>query len=189
MGKDKNNSPKGKTKNKKQKKYPSADIMLDIARTEYHIERERSDKLHSKAGIFITLLAGMITLYVQRIPFDKIKTIYTGSNNGYMVAVTVFLCLMAMALFKAGFAFYHLYKVIAVRPVYRGVFRSSAKKKKLKKRESGTKVCLVKLFYKIIERNVNSNEECASHLQKGMKHTVLSIIMLSVSAAGLLFCL
>jgi len=61
--------------------YPSASLMLEISKTEYERERERSNMLDNKASFFLSASIAVLTIFIPIIPFSKIVDFFNSATD------------------------------------------------------------------------------------------------------------
>ena len=168
--------------------FPSsgASIMLDISKNEYSKERERANILDNKAGILISAIIAMVTLYVPIIPFSIIKKTYIESNKLSVVMLTINLCVLVLACMSIAIAFYNLYKVISVKPYLRVNFENLNDENVLCQSKENIELGLLNHFNTILIKNAEINDEKAKMLVRGLKYSILSFALISISAISLI---
>ena len=168
--------------------FPSsgASIMLDISKNEYSKERERANILDNKAGILISAIIAMVTLYVPIIPFSIIKKTYIESNKLSVVMLTINLCVLVLACMSIAIAFYNLYKVISVKPYLRVNFENLNDENVLCQSKENIELGLLNHFNTILIKNAEINNEKAKMLVRGLKYSILSFALISISAISLI---
>lgn len=185
MAKDK----KHKLENKEEEKvenltFESSNILLDIMREEYSKERERCASLENKAGMFITAVIAIITVFIPMVPLEKIIGSY-GDNMLHIIVVTVLLCVFALAFGNLIYAFYWLFQVVNLKEYCRPDLLSVKDKEIQLQPELITASGLLDHFYTIIDTNMKVNDQKVDNLKKGLTSSIVGFILLALSTIGL----
>lgn len=166
--------------------YPSASIMLEISKDEYAKERERSNNLDNKANIFISAIIAMVTLYIPIIPFSAIKKTYIRVGKLEVALITISICILGIAFVSLINAFYNLYKAISVKPFHRVNFDNLNDETVLRQYENDVERGLLEHYHTILTENAKINDNKAERLTQGLKFSILSFALMSISTISLI---
>lgn len=166
--------------------YPSTSIMLEISKDEYAKGRERANNLDNKANIFMSAIVAMVTLYIPIIPFSAIKESYIKVNNINIILITIFICILIMALISLVIAFYNLCKAISVKPFQRVNFENLNDEVVLSQNQNDVERGLIQHYHTILTENEKINDEKAKRLMSGLKFGILSFALMGISAISLI---
>lgn len=169
--------------------YPAASVMLDVSMDEYTKERERSNILDNKANAFISVIIAIFTLYIPIIPFSKLTAAYSQFGKIGIVCITITLCVMVTALILMIIAFINLYKGFKIQPFYRVEFSNLNDVNLLKHSEDVIKKGLVDHYNTILNGNADINTKKAEKISNGLKYSIVSFILFSLSTIALLIML
>lgn len=169
----------------KNKDFPSISIFLVTARDEYTKEREYADKLDNKAGVFISAMLAIITLYIPIIPFSGIKNIYVNSDTPHIILTTIALCCLFSAIIIVVMAFYFLYKTFALKTFQRLDFEDLADENNLSFSRNLIEKGLLDVYVNCLRDNSKVNKNKSKALNKGLKFSIVSFILLSLSVISL----
>lgn len=187
-----NKTKKGKFKAKKathQEKYPSASVMLDISKDEYAREKERTDTIESKASTFISAIIAIFTIYIPIIPFSDLVKAYSDLDKAGIISVTVILSTMVLSITFLIIAFVNLYKAYKIKAYFRVEFSNLNDLSLLTLPENEVKKGWVDHYNKILKGNAEINTEKANKVAMGLKYSILSFALLSISAIALIIVL
>lgn len=182
---------KARIKDAKNKKtsYPSASVMLDVSMDEYTTERERSNILDNKANAFISVIIAVFTLYIPIIPFSKLIAAYSQLGKVGTICVTIALCVMVAAFILMIIAFTNLYRGFKIQPFMRVQFSNLKDINLLKCPEDDVKKGLIDHYYTILTSNADINSKKAENISTGLKYSIISFILLSLSTIALIIML
>lgn len=166
--------------------YPSATIMLEISKSEYDKERERTNNLDNKASFFMSAIIAIITIYIPIIPFKHIKKIYMGSGKELIVLVTICICILVVAFITLIIAFYNLYKSFSLKPFKRVDFENLSNEQILLQNKSLVERGLLDHYHTILVNNADINNDKASKLTTGIKYSIICFSLISLATIGLL---
>lgn len=165
---------------------PSATIMLDIAKDEYDKERERSTNLDTKANIFISAIIAIIALYIPIIPFQSFRYAFTKADQTSTILITIGIYTLCLALIFLSIAFYNLYKVLSVKPFHRVSYENFNDEEVLHMQPNDVEQALLDQYNRILENNANINNDKVKRLKQGIKYSIISFSMITLSAIFLL---
>lgn len=85
--------------------FPAAKTLLESAINEYNREKERSNSLDNKAGVFIAVLITLITVYIQVLPLGEIINAYEKSSKlgASMMTASIVLLVAGVSLVTTSF--------------------------------------------------------------------------------------
>lgn len=190
----KENTKKKSSKDKVDKKYlseskdiyPSAHILLDISRDEYTKEKERTNFIDNKLGIFITAIFAITTIYIPIIPFDKFKNIYTGNEKVIIILATIFILILSISIICLFIALFYFINAITLKPFNRVSHESLIDEENLKCFPNIIEKSLVEYYCGMLENNTNINNTKAKKFSKGLIYVTFFFVLLMVSSIGLL---
>ncbi len=180
---------KVKEKTKTDLNYPAASVMLEVSMDEYAKERERSNTLDNKANAFISVIIAIFTLYIPIIPFSKLITAYSEFGKVGVACVTVVLCIMITSLILMLVAFINLYNAYKTQPYCRVEFSNLNDETLLKLSENDVKKGLVDHYNSILTSNADINTQKAEKVSIGLKYSIISFLLLSLSTIALIILL
>lgn len=180
---------KVKEKTKTDLNYPAASVMLEVSMDEYAKERERSNTLDNKANAFISVIIAIFTLYIPIIPFSKLITAYSEFGKVGVACVTVVLCIMITSLILMLVAFINLYNAYKTQPYCRVEFSNLNDETLLKLSENDVKKGLVDHYNSILTSNADINTKKAEKVSIGLKYSIISFLLLSLSTIALIILL
>ncbi len=166
--------------------YPSAAIMLKISMDEYAKEKERSNIIDNKANAFISVIIAIITLYIPIIPFSKLKWAYSEFAKTGIVCVTIVLCVIVVSLVLMIIAFINLYNSFKLQPFYRVDFGNLNDVSLLQQSENIVKKGLIDHYNTILVGNAEINNKKAQKVSVGLKYSIISFLLLSLSTISLI---
>lgn len=169
--------------------YPSASVMLEISMDEYTKERERTNTLDNKANAFISVIIAIFTLYIPIIPFSKLTSAYSQFGKMGIACVTVVLCVIVLSFILMIIAFVHLYKGFKIQPFYRVNFSNLKDVKLLHFSENDVKKGLIDHYNTILTGNADINTQKANEISIGLRYSIISFILLSLSTIVLIIML
>ena len=142
--------------------------VLEILKTEYILESERTKAIEKKANIFLSLLIAIISLTVPNIPLNKIKSTLTNLDCINLIQVTVIVgCLLLfLSLIFAILAFHYLTKIIKLKTKNRVDFIKIIKKADDKNLYKG----LFNHYSQILKINIKENNKTAETFNNGEKY-------------------
>lgn len=161
--------------------FPGAERMLQISMDEYSKERERSNSLDSKTGVFISALNALVALYLPMFPFAKIKTVYTSGSRGDAVLTTIGLVILLIALVFLVRGFYYLIQSISLKQFQRVNYDNLNDREVLLQDVDAIDAGLVNHYHTILKGNVKINDEKAERLANGLKYSVYCFAIFSVA--------
>lgn len=165
--------------------FPSAAVLLETVRDEYHQEKARSSTLDNKANVFISAIIAVVTLFLPIIPFAGLKTVFLSGNIGQTVATTVMLCILVLSVVYLFLAFRALYQAFQLK-AFNGVNIQEIDDSMLSMAEKNVQRGLVEHYRTIIVRNMEVNDAKAKRIIAGLKYSIISFALLCVSAVGLI---
>lgn len=77
--------------------YPYAEWMLSEIKNEYAVERERENKIGTKASAFITVIVAIITLYIPMIPFENFLPFWYATTTTNVEMALMVICIIVMS--------------------------------------------------------------------------------------------
>lgn len=169
--------------NKKEEKYPSAPALLEVAKDEYSKERERTNSLDNKAGIFVAAIIAVTTVFIPIIPFDLIAKEYTSGARTDLL--TASLCILFLAIVLLIIAFFRLYKAISIKSYMVPKIEDLKDPEMLAQDSNVTKKGLIKHYCTIITNNQSVNEKKADSINAGLCLSLYGFLVLSVSTIAL----
>lgn len=182
---------KAKIKNAKNKNenYPSASIMLEISMDEYSKERERTNTLDNKANAFISVIIAIFTIFIPIVPFSKLAIAYSQFEKIGIVCITTVLCIMFASFVLMIIAFTNLYKGFKIQPFYRVDFGNLNDINLLQCSENDVKKGLIDHYNTILTGNADINTKKATKISVGLKYSIISFVLLSLSTIALIILL
>lgn len=166
--------------------YPAASLMLDISRSEFMIERERSNNIDNKANIFITIIITLITIYIPIMPLSSLKEIYKQPYNNNVVTATICICFLVLSVISLTICLYNLIGVISLKPFQRMNFENLNDEQILKASQNEVERGLLDHYNTILTNNVDINDKKADKISLGIKYWIIFFCLLSVSTIILL---
>lgn len=163
--------------------YESSELILNICMDEYSNERERSERFDNKAGLFLTALIALLAIYIQMIPFEKIKSNYEAS---YRIAeMTVFMCILFLAIVFFIISF-SLFIISLLSREYKKVDIDDLEKSEINSQKlDNMAFALNKHYVKIINHNKTVNDKKLKYCQNGIILTLISFLLLLTSIIGI----
>lgn len=171
---------------KKEKKYKSSGILLEMAKEQYAAEAARSDGLDGKASFFITLIIAVATIFVPIFPFGKLTMIFAVGtcSQKWISGITTLGVVMAFALLII--AFKHLYEAYKLRDYMRPsldcIDTESNHTAPMDKLNKG----LCDHYKFVVDSNIETNNKKAESINKGVKFSGFGFAILIVSTIGIL---
>lgn len=183
-----NEKPQKNIENKSEPKpkHPSASVLLEVAKDEYAKERERTNALDNKAGIFISAIIAMVTIFIPIIPFDKFISVYTSGSTVRIALLSVIVCVFALAAGYLIVAFYNLYTAFKLKPFSRVRVDCLNDIGILKSDPNETQKGLVDHYCEIIESNQKTNDKKANNVNSGLKYSIIGFSLLALSTVSLI---
>ena len=179
---------KNSTKEEKAR-FPAASVMLEVSMDEYTKERERTNTLDNKANAFISVIIAFFTLYIPIIPFSKLTTAYSQLGKAMITCVTIVLTIMASALVLMIIAFVNLYSGFKIKAFYRVQHEALNNPEVLNNLENNVKKGLIDHYNTIIRGNSDINTQKAQKISIGLRYSIISFILLSLSTIMLIILL
>lgn len=161
--------------------YPSASLMLEISKTEYERERERSNMLDNKASFFLSASIAVLTIFIPIIPFSKIVDFFNSATKGYMSIAIIALCLLFAALILFVISVSNLYSAYNVHKFKNINYENLDDDSILQTKKNQTERGLVKHYNGILVYNATVNNEKANKIRTGLKYSVLSFSFIFIS--------
>ncbi len=161
-------------------------IYLDIVRETYNKEIERTNMLDNKAGIFISAIIAVITIFIPIIPFEQLLDVYLNGSKPQVVVTTCSLCALVVSFVLLGISFFYLYKAFALKRF--GKVNIENMSKVINQKYSITEIEKnLFLHYKgICVENTKTNNEKAQKIQFGLKLSMISFLILCLAVIFLI---
>lgn len=166
--------------------YPSAPVLLEVAKDEYTKERERSNSLDNKSSVFISAIIAMVTIFIPIIPFKEVMTVYASGNNVSISILTIISCIFITAVAYLIAAFYKLYTAFKLKAYSRVCFDDLQDKDILAAEPSAAQKGLIDHYCTILNTNENINNEKADKVSLGLKYSIIGFSLLVLSAISLI---
>ncbi len=166
--------------------FPASRMLLSEAEDEYARERERSTSLDNKSGAFIAAIIAIITIYVPILPFKDLGNALNKASGISDVMLRISLVLMTIAFSFLGDAFFQFYKGFKLRDYKSVCLENLTDKEMLIADEDVSAEAMIRHYVAIIDHNREVNDEKTKHISFGLKQTVISFLLLSVSTISIL---
>lgn len=161
--------------------YPSASLMLEISKTEYERERERSNMLDNKASFFLSASIAVLTIFIPIIPFSKIVVFFSSATKVNLSITIIALSLLFSALILFIISVYNLYSAYNIRKYKNINYENLNNEGILQTKRNQTERGLVKHYNSILVYNATVNDEKAIKIQTGLKYSIFSFSFMFVS--------
>ena len=89
--------------------FPSASILLEIAKDEYTKERERTQFLDNKASFFMSAIILVATIFIPVIPFNRFQSVFSDDDTIQKMCLCALCVLLVVAFVLLVMAFRNLY--------------------------------------------------------------------------------
>jgi len=171
-------------KNKKNKKYPSAGILLKSVMDEYDKERQRSEHIERKAEHFMTLIALISTIFIPIIGFDNIvETLNEG--RCLIKCITLIISLFIVVSFIILiYAFKKLYDAYKLRTYYR-FNMDNIVDDNLRRDHNEVEYMLCDNYRDIVNDNTKENNDKCNCIEIGIKFSGIGFLILALSTIAL----
>ena len=160
--------------------YPSAFLLLESAKDEYTKERERSSILDGKAAHFMTAILLVATIFIPINPFDKVVSVFQGSDCIVICATLLLLFILAVSFAILAYAFKRLYDAYAIREYLRFELENTDVEYRVKPNNIIASA-LCDHDRGIVENNIKVNNKKVEAVNKGVKACGIGFLLLSVS--------
>lgn len=159
--------------------YKSGEIFLDICRSEYEHEKNRTTTIDTKTNIVITLLS---VFFVSIIEVINLKTIFTYPVSSFVESIfpTVLLVLIIGAIVTSFISLLCFLKVIFTSSYQCIDLKYFYDIKKLKYEKELYSITLAHFFIEAIEANRIVNDKRIKIYRKGMILLIVSIFLFTL---------
>lgn len=141
--------------------------VLEILKTEYNLERERTKSIEKKANIFLTLTVAIISLIVPNIPINLVLNNINSDCICLTQLAILFSCfLLIISLIYAILAFYNFTKIISLKIRNRIDYKKIIQGIDNKEFKKG----LLKHYSDILDINIEYNNDTIKIFNKGEKY-------------------
>lgn len=144
--------------------------VLEILKTEYNLESERTKSIEKKANIFLTLTVAIVSLIVPNIPIKEMKFVLINIKSDCISLIQlaiIFSCFLLIAsLIYAILAFYYFTKIIRLKTKNRIDYIKIIQGMDNKE----FKRALIKHYSNILDTNIKYNNDTAETFNKGEKY-------------------
>ena len=172
----------------RQEEYPSAILLLDIFKDEYQKEKDRATGFENRAGIFISGIIAIITLYLTVLPVENIKKCFSSDVKQYKVFFCILgLLLLLIAVYFVIRSFIKFVNVLDAQDYQRVEFDNLVSKNNNQCSENDMAYELNKQYHEILCFNVQVNKKKADHFSEGVTCTVKAFIILLIAIVILMF--
>lgn len=169
-----------KLKESEQEKYPSATILLDIAKNEYNRAREQSNILDNKASFAISASIAVVTILIQIIPFSKFLLFYENATKPRMIIATIAICLLVLATIIFLVSMINLCKCFGIHKHKNVNIENLNDEKALETRKNILSKVFLQHYYSILRENLDGNNKRAENVSIGFKYSLVSIALLYI---------
>ena len=169
-------------------KYPSASILLEICKDEYSKERERATNYETKAGLFLSGIIALITIYLDIIPFKKISTNLLSSTNNFTIIITSIYCLLLLISFIfIILSFFHFTYILDSKKYMRVEYDNLNCEQNNMAVPDLVMYAMNQHYYQILKHNTSINNIKANKFSLGIKFTLIAFVLLIISTILILF--
>lgn len=161
--------------------FPSSKLLLESAIDEYGKERERSDSLDNKAGVFIAAIVALITVYIQVLPLAQIKEAYENADKSSAVLITCSLAILVFGMSFIATSFYYFYKAMKLKSYQRVNLGNLTDEKLQVAPEDQTAEAMIRHYTSLLENNQKVNEDKADDITAGLKRCLWGFAVLSAA--------
>ena len=165
--------------------YLASSVLLEIAKDEYKREKERSDSLDNKAGIYIAAIVAILTVYIQILPFGELLDAFKKSDKFQACLLTAALTVLIIGLVMIATAFFRLTKAITLKDYKRVCLDNLTDKTLLTSPEDQTSEAMVRHFYEIVSHNTRTNDDKVKDLSKGLNKSIIGFMILSIGTVAM----
>lgn len=163
--------------------YKSSELILNIYMDEYSKERDRSERFDNKAGLFVTALIALLTIYIQIIPFEKIKSSYENSHRVIVLTVFIVILVVAIVFFIISFI---MFIISLLSREYQKVNIDDLKKcEENSERPDIMAFALNQHYAKIIDHNRDVTNKKFKYCQNAIIFTLITFLLLLISTIGI----
>jgi hypothetical protein len=153
---------------------------------EYSKERERATSFDNRAGLFISGLIALFTIYMQIIPFKRIAEGLSNPNNKNIIVMVIFTMFLILSAIVFIGAFVFFIKVIYSKKYKRVLFDDLIKEEFNRKREDEMEYALVDHYNDILVFNQEVTDKKAKDYNQGVLLSIIAFIVMAISAVGLI---
>lgn len=169
-------------------KYPSAVLLLDVFKDEYQKEKDRATGFENRAGIFISGIIAIVTLYLTVLPVKDIKNCFSSDAANYKVALgTLGLFFLLIAAYYVIQSFIKFIGVLDAQDYQRVEFDNLVNEVNNQCVQDVMAYELNRQYYDILIFNVEVNRKKAENYSKGIKYTLKAFIILIIAMIMILF--
>lgn len=169
-------------------KYPSSSILLEICKDEYTKEKERATNFETKAGLFLTGIIALITIYLDIIPFQKISSnLLTAADNITIIFTTIYCLLLLLAFIFIILSFFHFTCVLDSQKYMRVEYDNLNCEQNNMAAPDLVMYAMNQHYYQILKHNTSINNKKANKFSLGIKFTLIAFILLIISTILILF--
>lgn len=170
------------TENIDDSSFPSAGLLLDIARDEYAKERERSQILDNKASFFMSAIILMITIFIPFIPIQEICAVIVEGTKKQNSITCAFGTLTIVSFVLLAYAFKKLYDAYRIKGYERFNIENLVDLNNLRTDRNIMEKSLCENYKNTVEKNIDKNEDKANKVANGIKLCSIGFLLLALSA-------
>lgn len=164
-------------------------MLLSISIEEYKKEGDRANSFENRAGLFVSAIVAIISIYLQVIPFSKLDLGFNNESKRIIISTTIFVGLLFIALILMVISITYLARVLISRPYSRVDFSNLENIDNNKCDEDIMEYAMVQHYNTILLYNVEINNKKSKLYTKGMIFTVISFMIMLIATIGLLVIL
>lgn len=148
--------------------------VLEILKTEYNLESERTKSIEKKANIFLTLTVAIVSLIVPNIPIKEMKVVLFNIKSDCISLIQlliqlaiIFSCFLLIApLIYAILAFYNFTQIVSSKTKNRINYKKIIQEMDNKE----FKRALINHYSDILDKNIKYNNDTTEIFHKGEKY-------------------
>ena len=149
--------------------FPSATVLLEIAKDEYTKERERTQFLDNKASFFMSAIILVATIFIPVIPFNKFRSVFRDGDTMQKMCLCVLCVLLVVAFLLLVTAFRNLYLSYKIKGYERFNVENLSKIDVHGQKRDLVEKALCEDYRNTIEANIKNNDDKVVYIQSGIK--------------------
>lgn len=161
--------------------YKSAKVLLDIAEKQYSGERQRTDSIDGKAGMFVGFILAIFAFIFPYIPYKEIKTKFMTGKCIEQCILIIILIILALSSFFMLVALYNLFKGFSLKPFSQFEATSISDSELLHQDANVTEKTLTEKYCEAADDNKKTNDNKADYVAKGLKCSINAFLTVLMS--------